>query len=209
MRKPALTKARAVPSGRPLRSQDLDASQYSSNDEALRLMMSDIAISPMPRRAGKRSLEGSCGGRCEPNHNEQNTGQGRRYKNSSALIDPIDAALAGFAAPWPRPQVRCVLVTVRAPTLYGQIWASWAGAPVSQILTPAQVCVCAENHIDQKLFGPTPIFQAALCAKGGPYECIFVTGRSAASPERGATRLSASTASAATTDGSGRAAAAS
>ena len=38
MRKPALANARAAPSGRPLRSQALDANQYSSNDEGLRLM---------------------------------------------------------------------------------------------------------------------------------------------------------------------------
>jgi hypothetical protein len=38
VRTPALAKARAVPSGRPLRSQALDASQYSSKDEGLRLM---------------------------------------------------------------------------------------------------------------------------------------------------------------------------
>lgn len=38
LRKPAFAKARAAPSGRPLRSQAFDASQYSSNDEGLRLM---------------------------------------------------------------------------------------------------------------------------------------------------------------------------
>ncbi len=38
VRKPAFAKARAAPSGRPLRSQAFDASQYSSNDEGLRLM---------------------------------------------------------------------------------------------------------------------------------------------------------------------------
>jgi hypothetical protein len=37
LRKPAFAKARAAPSGRPLRSQALEASQYSSNDEGLRL----------------------------------------------------------------------------------------------------------------------------------------------------------------------------
>jgi hypothetical protein len=38
LRKPAFAKARAAPSGRPLRSQAFEASQYSSNDEGLRLM---------------------------------------------------------------------------------------------------------------------------------------------------------------------------
>src|SRR5260221_13268088 len=51
VRKPEFTKARAVPSTNPLRSQALDASQYSSNDVALRLMMSDNPISPKHRRA--------------------------------------------------------------------------------------------------------------------------------------------------------------
>jgi hypothetical protein len=36
VRRPALAKARAVASGRPFRSQAIDANQYSSNDEDLR-----------------------------------------------------------------------------------------------------------------------------------------------------------------------------
>src|SRR5690242_18825347 len=54
LRKPALAKARAAPSGRPLRSQSFDASQYSSNDEGLRLI-SDI--SPHPCRAEAACVE--------------------------------------------------------------------------------------------------------------------------------------------------------
>ena len=50
MRKPALAKALAVSSDSPLRSQPLDASQYSSNDERLRLLMS-ANPAPLPRRA--------------------------------------------------------------------------------------------------------------------------------------------------------------
>lgn len=42
LRKPAFAKARAAPSGRPLRSQAFDASQYSSNDEGLRLMSDNL-----------------------------------------------------------------------------------------------------------------------------------------------------------------------
>ncbi len=62
LRKPALTNALALPSARPLRSQAFEASQYSSNDKALRLTMSDTSISPILRRARPEYLEGSYGG---------------------------------------------------------------------------------------------------------------------------------------------------
>jgi hypothetical protein len=55
-----LTKARAVPSVRPLRSQALDASQYSSNDKGLRLMMSVKPISPFPNLPIEPSYHRCC-----------------------------------------------------------------------------------------------------------------------------------------------------
>ena len=56
VRKPALIKARAVPSVSPLRSQALDASQYSSNDKGLRLKMSVKPMSPFPQIAYRAVL---------------------------------------------------------------------------------------------------------------------------------------------------------
>jgi hypothetical protein len=45
VRKPAFAKARPAPRVSPFRCQDLDASQYSSNDDGLCLMMS---VTPIP-----------------------------------------------------------------------------------------------------------------------------------------------------------------
>jgi hypothetical protein len=63
VRKPALAKALAAPSDRRLRSQPLDASQYSSNDEGLRLLMSDNPPRyPAYQRPGIHAIGRSYGG---------------------------------------------------------------------------------------------------------------------------------------------------
>src|SRR5918993_99348 len=75
VRKPALARARAVPSDSPVRSQALDACEYSSKDAVL--CLSYTLISPI-RSEKSRHLEFanavSFGGECAPWRRKQESG---------------------------------------------------------------------------------------------------------------------------------------